>query len=634
MNGPSGSVAGGGGGGGGGGGVGGNRGGMTLVHVTHEAVEHIGGIGTVLEGLVTSPVYQREVGRTVMVGPLPWPERVVRNPVERLGPHGARCLYSGADGYDPEGLGAVLRPIEWAFGVRVVYGTRTFEAAGGLRGESELVLIDVRQPNPERLAAFKWMLFERFGIDSRAYEHGWDYEEWCRLADPAYHALVALGVGGRSGGVAGVPAVVIGHEFMGVATALRCIMDRSRFRAVFHAHECSTARRIVEHLPGHDVAFYPAMRRAMARGQSVEEVFGSQADYSRHALVNGTHQLDGILAVGPETAEELAFLSPTMKRARISVAYNGLPAPRVTMAEKRRSRDLVNQWLRGVTGSVPDYLITHVTRPVPSKGLWRDQKVCAHLERHLSRAGKTGVYVLLTCGAPVRTFEQVCAMARSHGWPARHVEGYPDLDGPETGIWRAMDHFNQHVHHEGGVDARGKPDACPATIRAVLVNQFGFSRDRLGEAAPEGISIHDLRRAADVELGMSTYEPYGIAHLEALHAGAICLPSTVCGCLGLVKRAMADLGMGLGDCPLVLPVDFTDGDVADPVRFTAHERDAREEKVCEAAAAELFARLPTSDADRERLLMMGQRLAEKMSWDAVCERDILPALRRAVEERR
>ena len=41
----------------------------TLAHVTHEAVEQIGGIGTVLEGLMTSPVYQAQVRRSILVGP-------------------------------------------------------------------------------------------------------------------------------------------------------------------------------------------------------------------------------------------------------------------------------------------------------------------------------------------------------------------------------------------------------------------------------------------------------------------------------------------------------------------------------------------------------------------------------------
>ncbi len=585
---------------------------LTVVHVTHEAVDHIGGIGAVLEGMIASPVYQRAVSRTLLVGPLPWPDRRPASLVDRMGPQGIACKYSGADHHDPEGLGAIFRPIEWAFNVKIVYGTRRFVAAGGLSGEAEVLLVDVRNPDPDRLGAFKWLLYERYGIDSRPYESGWDYEEWCRLADPAYHALVAL-LGAQK-----QPAVVISHEFMGMCTALRCITDRVRFRAVFHAHECSTARRIVENLPGQDVAFYPLMRRAMAEGKSIEDVFGSQADFARHALISQAHLLDGIMAVGPETAEELRFLSPKMRSANVTVAYNGLPAPRITMADKQRSRGLVNQWLKNVIGFVPDYLMTHVTRPVPSKGLWRDQKLGAHLEKHLQQAGKTGVYVLLTCGAPVRTLEQVNAMARSHGWPARHVQGYPDLDGPEGCLFTSMQHFNRHVHPAAG-------EAGP--IRAILVNQFGFSRERLGDAAPEGITIHDLRAAADVELGMSTYEPYGIAHLEALHAGAVCVPSTVCGCLGLVKRAVQQLGMGLGDCPLVLPAEFTDGEVTDAKRFTAHDRDQCEERVCERLAGELFRRLPKNDDDRARYLAMGQRIAEKMSWDAVCESDILPVLK-------
>lgn len=595
--------------------------GLTLVHVTHEGVEHLGGIGTVLDGLLTSPVYQRHVGRSILVGPLPHAERRVARPIERLGDHAVACFYSGPDDFDPHGLGALLKPVEWSFGVRIVYGTRRFGQAGmtGGQGQGELLLIDVTNPNRERLAALKWLFFERFNLDSRRYEQGWDYEEWCRLADPAYHALcVLLGAGVGPGKT---PAVVIGHEFMGVCTALRCLLDRARFRTVFHAHECATARRIVEHLPGHDVAFYPAMREAMERGRWVADVFGDQSDFSRHALVERTGLLDAILAVGPETAQELRFLGPAMADANIQVAYNGLPAPRVTMADKHASRARVNAWLRNVVGFVPDHLITHVTRPVPSKGLWRDQKVGAALRSILEREGRSAVYVLLTCGAPVRTREQVDAMAREYGWPNHHREGLPDLSGPEVGLYRVMSAFNGHTLATVGAGRR-------AGIHALLVNQFGFSAARLGAAAPDDLTIDDLRRAADAELGLSTYEPFGIAHLEALHAGAVCLPSTVCGCLGLVRQAMSELGMAAGDCPLVLPGEFTRATVSDPVRFSAHDRDALEDRVCAELAAALAARLPRDDAQRERYLALGQTLAQRMSWDVVVERDLLPVLRR------
>ena len=43
---------------------------FTLAHITHEAVDHIGGIGTVLAGLITSKNYQSQVRRTILVGPI------------------------------------------------------------------------------------------------------------------------------------------------------------------------------------------------------------------------------------------------------------------------------------------------------------------------------------------------------------------------------------------------------------------------------------------------------------------------------------------------------------------------------------------------------------------------------------
>lgn len=604
---------------------------LTVVHVTHEAIEHMGGIGTVLQGLLTARAYRAAVKHDILVGPLPYADAKVEKPIERLGPYATVCHYSGPDNHDPSGFGAILRPVEWAFGVKIVYGTRVFHEPGASHDHertttADVLLIDVNKPDATRLGALKWMLWERFGVDSRLYEYSWDYEEYCRLADPAYHALCALLHRSE------LPAVLISHEFMGMATALRCATDRTRFRTVFHAHECSTARRICEALPGHDAAFYPAMRAAMQQGRHVEQVFGSQADFARHALVSRAHNLDVCLAVGPETKAELQFLNEEMTREPVKVAYNGLPAPKVTWNEKQQSRTLVNTWLKNVLGFVPDYLFTHVTRPVPSKGLWRDQKLGLHLEPMLRKAGKTAAYVLLTCGANVRNKDQADQMARAYGWPAHHREGFPDLAGAEIGLYRGMEAFSQRIVEIHG----GK-----AAIRPILVNQFGFSRDRLGDAAPDGMTVDDLRRAADLELGMSVYEPFGIAMLEPLHAGGVCVVSSVCGCVGLVQRAMRDTGMSEQDCPLVLIGDFTHGieapaapggepDLASVVHMPSATRNAIEERVCADLAAKVMARLPRHDDDRRRYLEIGQALASKMSWDHVVETDFMPALRAIV----
>lgn len=600
---------------------------LTVVHVTHEATEHVGGIGTVLAGLISAPSYRAAVGRSILVGPLFHPHRHVTDPKHRLGESAVECFYSGADQHDPKGLSALLHPIEWAMGTRIVYGTRELRAPGYAPAIAEVLLLDVSNPDADRLGALKWFLYEKFGIDSRKYEHSWDYEEYCRLAGMAYHALSVLTHGEKR------PAMVISHEYMGMCTALRCAADRSRFRAVFHAHECSTGRRIVEHLPGHDAAFYPVMAKAMKDGRFVEGVFGDQSDYSRHALVGRAYLLDGVLAVGPQTADELKFMSREMNACGVRIAYNGLPAPKVDLPKKQASRRVVNAWLKQVIGYEPDVLITHVTRPVPSKGLWRDVQLMKALTARLKKAGKSAAYVLLTCGAPVRNHEQVNAMAKDYGWPGVHREGYPDLAGPEVQIAAGIETLNVDAQKMG------------AHVRGVLVNQFGFSRARVGDALSEAASVDDLRIAADVELGMSVYEPYGIAQLEPLYAGAICIPSSACGCIGLVKRAISELGLTAATCPIVLEADFADeamlpersraalkqgGDLSPAIGLTSTELRDIEARVCERLADELMKRLPSTDVERTRLIELGQRLAAKMSWDRVATTDFLPAIEAAM----
>jgi hypothetical protein len=176
-------------------------------------------------------------------------------------------------------------------------------------------------------------------------------------------------------------------------------------------------------------------------------------------------------------------------------------------------------------------------------------------------------------------------------------------------------------------------------MKALLVNQFGFSAQRLGTNAPPELTTGDLRRAADVELGMSTYEPFGIAQLEPLHAGAICVTSTVCGCMGLVKRAMTELG--LTACELVLPADFagvwsaaggqaTSAAQAHAAKdMTSDQRLAIEDELCRTLAIELDRRLPVTQAQRDAHLALGQRLAQLMSWDHVVETDFMPAVEAA-----
>ena len=579
---------------------------MTLAHVTHEAVEQLGGIGTVLEGMITSPAYQRAVQRSILIGPTSAHLNV--DPEARLGEHG-EVLYSTIDNIDRANLGNRLRPIEFAFDVKLVYGKRRYAPPGQNRtGEAEVLLIDIFHINRDRLNQFKYRLFERFGVDSSRYESGWDYEEYVRLAEPAFYALRALL------GPSDLPCVLFAHEFMGMATALKAVLDgNGEMRTVFHAHECSTARKLVEDHPGHDLRFYHAMRQARAQGLYVQDVFGPLEGSGRHALISMSHLCDLVLAVGDCTAEEIRFLGPHFDDEPVELAYNGLPDIHVDLPSKLRSRSMLAQYARTLLGHEPQVLMTHVTRPVVSKGLWRDLQVCDALDPLLASQGLTAVLFILTSAGGTRRSQDIRRMEESYGWPRHHREGYPDLVGPEVNLHRDIEAFN----------------ASHQAVQVVLVNQFGWNASRIGQRLPPHMDMADFRRATDVEFGMATYEPFGISPLEPLGCGAVCVISEVCGCAGLVRSVTQGT-----DVPNVLIADYTHLPAAvgleQALALTQAQRDPLEASVSREVAQRLMPLIPLDDPARERLIHTGQRLLSQMGWDQIVDRRILPALRRIV----
>lgn len=579
---------------------------LTLAHVTHEAVEQLGGIGTVLEGLIASSVYQEAVDRSILIGPTA--THLGTDPEGRLGEHG-EVLYSSIDGIDRANLGGKLRPIEWAFNVAIVYGKRTFEPPGNHRkGEAEVLLIDVFRANPDRLNVFKLELWERFGLDSSRYEKSWDYEEYVRIAQPAFYALQALL------GADDLPCILFAHEFMGMPAALQAILEGGeQFRTVFHAHECATARRIVEEHPGHDTMFYNVLHQARDEGMYVNDVFGSREHFLRHALISRAHLCDGVIAVGDRTREELHFLNEPFAEHPIELVFNGLPDMPVTLESKQRSRAMLTDYAEALLGHRPDVLMTHVTRPVISKGLWRDVGVCAELDAHFKAEGTTGVLFILTSAGGVRRPQDVLHMEQHHNWPRHHRAGYPDLVGPEVDLHRMIERFNGAHEH----------------VQIVLVNQFGWSRQRIGRRLPRDMTIAELRQATDVEFGMATYEPFGISPFEPLGAGALCVISSVCGCRAFLEEVTAGEG-----APNVLVADFTELDAPHTIEqlkaMTRSERDAIERREARRVAQTLIQRLPQTDAQRGDLIDRGQQLVRQMDWDDVCRDHLIPLLTRLV----
>lgn len=162
----------------------------TLVHVTHETTHKIGGIGTVLEGLLTCRSYLAAVERSIIIGPLFSSDGSVDN---RLGSEG-KVLYSSLDGLIEHPLAIQLAEVERKFNVTIVYGQRTFyNRHAGIKIQAEVILIDVTQANPIPVNALKAWMYEEFGIKSDRYEHEADYEQYVRLAPAALAACMPSG---------------------------------------------------------------------------------------------------------------------------------------------------------------------------------------------------------------------------------------------------------------------------------------------------------------------------------------------------------------------------------------------------------------------------------------------------------
>lgn len=571
----------------------------TVVHVTHEAIQKVGGIGAVLRGIFTAKAYNERVDRSILVGPLGDPG--LQDLLEKTG----KIIYSSLRGTDEGGWAKRFQPVQQTYGVGIVYGTRSFrDKATGVESHPEVLLVDVSNPDGKRLDEFKRLLYERFGIRSDLYRE-WEYEQYVRLAAPALAALDVVEAAKEE------PAVILAHEFMGMPTALAAIARDSReYRTIFYAHEVATMRRIVEGHPGHDSMFYNVLEQAMAKGKYVEDIFGLQAPFFKHALVTSARFCDAVLCVGDHVLSEMEFLASDFKDKNIRLAYNGVPAYEVTVEDVEQSKGRLQQYTENLLEFRPDFVFSHVTRMALSKGMWRDLKVLWHLEKKFRETGQTGVFFLLSSqlGAP-RKGHEVLDMEGRYSWPVGHREGYPDLAGGEADFYVHMQKFN----------------ACARQIKVLMVNQFGWNQAACGRKMPEDMEFLDIRKGTDIEFGQSIYEPFGIAQLEPLSFGGLCVITNICGCAGFVSKVT-----GGEDVRNVLVADYTklpeDMSLDDALSVGSRERDSLEEEEADRVADEILKRLPADHAAREEMVGRGYELARQMSWEVVCGEYLLPAL--------
>ncbi len=572
-------------------------------------MQKMGGIGAVLEGLLTTRSYTEAVERTLLVGPLF--SGADLGALESV-------FYHASDGVTTTPHATALSEIENTYQVELIYGQRQFEGKDQkVSALVDVLLVNVSNSSEDLTNKFKWQLYEHFGIESNRYDSEWEFEEYVRLAEPAFEALQVL-----THEHSEAPIYVISHEFMGMPLVLKTLLAReidngaANMHTVFYAHEVASIRPIVEGHPGHDVRFYNALEQAKSQGKLIRDVFGDPFWYFKHALIDKAHLCDTIFAVGDLVVDELRFLAPQFESFPINLVYNGIPAFEMSLDEKLASKSRLQKYTRTLLDYRPDYVFTHVTRLVKSKGLWRDLQVLHHLDSLLASNGKTAVlFILSTEIATGRPHENIHEMEREYGWPVYHKIGYPDLVGAEIELNNGVSAFNLQSK----------------AIKVVFVNQFGWSQASCGTRMPIEMEFMDIRKGSDAEFGQSIYEPFGIAQVEPLSFGAICIVSNVCGCCGFIQRATDNR-----EVPNVVIADYTNVNGApksleDVLHIGLTERTNIEVENSRDIAAKLLGRLPRKPRDIEEMIKEGYDIASRMSWEVVVKDYFLPGLKQALK---
>jgi hypothetical protein len=249
--------------------------------------------------------------------------------------------------------------------------------------------------------------------------------------------------------------------------------------------------------------------------------------------------------------------------------------------------------------------------------MWRDLRVLEHVEKELRTQCKTAVLLVLSTEVSQRRSSDIYNMESAYNWPVAHREGWPDLSGGEANYYTAVQEFN----------------ARSSNVKIIFINQFGFAPKRCGRRMPVDMEFMDIRKGSDVEFGQSIYEPFGIAQLEPLTFGGICVFSSVCGCSGFLRDITArNMNAPGGAVNNVIIADYTNlenhsyAEVEDILQIDRSVRDRIEAWMSEKVAKQICSRLPKNEAEIESMIQTGYELAKNMSWDVVVKNYLLSSL--------
>jgi glycosyltransferase involved in cell wall biosynthesis len=570
------------------------------IHITHEAAKKIGGIGSVLSGMCTAKTYLDNFDRTIFYGPLfddtPNPDFLENIAIERLGGN-AKILYSSLDRIFSSKYDSLFHALCQKYSIEIVYGEKKLydEIDPNKNNQIEILLIGINNIDATSENEFKFLMWEKFQFSCQLFEGDWDFEQYLRIAVP-FREITSAILDAKA------KTVYFSHEYMGIASCLAIHLQKTAKESIyFHAHEISTARAVTEKIPGHDVTFYHLIDGDMKSGMALEERFGNQKHNSRNELLKLTLVFDGVLAVGDWVKKEYKYLLKNSVDKKIHITYNGIPTPDYTYEDKKQARVKIQEYCETLYNFTPDIIMTHVTRLVISKGLWRDISLLEELDKKFTTDKVKGFCIILsTLIGNGRNTSDITQMEADYGWPVLHKEGYPDLLGYENDIYWSCQYFN----------------AKSRSIKVLFINQFGFNPYRIGNRLPKNTNFADLRLSSDAEFGMSVYEPFGIAQIETIPFGGVAILTRACGSAFLLESTFAD-----EKTKPFFVFDFAENTKAnkdvDWLSLSSQDREVIEKEIIKKNIDEVYKVLPKNDKQRQAVFNVCKKHLDKLSWTEV-----------------
>ncbi len=576
------------------------------IHITHEALYKVGGIGEVINQLCTSPYYLSLFDKTLLYGPL---FEYIGSSSTRLGKDGI-VFYSSKDLYDSGNFYRIFRTLLEKYSIDIVYGKRRIINEFNPKKIStvDVLLVDITHMKKDIINYAKYLFWEKFGLSSDKYEYEWDYEQYFRIGIPYFELISLLYPNAKL-------IVHFSHEYMGIPCLLSLELNpefnAEKHKRIFYAHEVAPVRRLVEKLGGGDISFYNILKNCYQQGLSLEDFFGSQEDWYRTPLVKLAQRFDKIFAVGDWVIEEYRFLCPQVEKEKIVCVYNAISLDHYTFEDKISSKEKIKRSLKnGWAIKEIDVIFTHICRLVKSKGIWRDFILLSYLDKFFQENGLFGVYILLSSIIPTgRPSNEVEKMIKEYNWPFEHKKGWPDLIGYEIEIYNLIKSFNERSKN----------------IKALFVNQFGFSKTKCPTLLAEEVDTIDLKIASDVELGMSIYEPFGISHIEVLPFGGISIHSTSCGVYFFLEKIFQNTFKPYYALDFIsIGKNF---DLETLKILTSEQRIALEELCIANNISKIFEKIPKNLKEKELIFNQITELAKKLSWDEIIKNNFIPKIK-------